>query len=103
MEDFESPKLPISRPQDIAQVCCSKTLVAYSDAYLGMIYLKQNVLLAVVARYAPLPFAAHYAAPWRLQCVLCILRFWHLQGILHIHHFWHLLMSCWNLQRILHF
>ena len=31
MEDFEPPKLPICGPQDIAQVCCSKTLVAYSD------------------------------------------------------------------------
>jgi hypothetical protein len=27
MEDFEPPKHPISGPQDIAQVCYSKTLV----------------------------------------------------------------------------
>jgi hypothetical protein len=86
MEDFEPPKLPTSRPQDIAQVCCSKTLVAYSDAYLGMIYLMQIVLLAVVACYAPLPFAAHYAAHYALIAVCCalctfgvlllIMRFW---------------------------
>jgi hypothetical protein len=39
MEDFEPPELPICGPQDIAQVYCSKTLVAYSDAYLGMIQI----------------------------------------------------------------
>jgi hypothetical protein len=55
-----------------------------------------SALLVFVACYALLLFAAHYAGPWCLQCILCILPFWHLRRILRILRFWHLLMSCWH-------